>query len=98
MDIPQDICTRINEFDTEYSDKLLGPEWQEFLFCNYEEFREKSQDEEKNEELFKAKFSKQVLAYFYDAMNYVFRDGFNTGSKTIEKAKGWVAGLLFGKE
>lgn len=98
MDIPQDVCMQIDEFEKEYSDKLLGPEWHEFLFRSYAEFKGESQDEEKSEKVLKAEFSEQALTYFYEAMDYVFRDGFDTGSKTVEQTKGWLSGLLFGKE
>ena len=43
-------------------------------------------------------FSKQALSYFYDAMDYVFRDGFGTGSQTAKKVLNGITGLLFGKE
>lgn len=35
---------------------------------------------------------------FYDAMGYIFRDGFGTGSQTAEQVVSGIAGLLFGKE
>lgn len=96
MDIPQDICSQIEEFNKEYTDQLLGPGWHGYLFRNYDEFRENSEDVEKSEELFKAEFSEQILTYFYDEMSEIFRDGFNTGSKQAEETRGWLAGLLSG--
>lgn len=97
MDIPQDICILIEEFEKEYNSKLLGPGWHEFLFSTYEEFKGENQDEEKSEELLKAEFSEQALSYFYKAMDYVFREGFDTESKTVEQATGWLSGQLFEK-
>ena len=41
MDIPLDICMGLKEFENKYSANLLGPEWHEYLFDSYEEFKEK---------------------------------------------------------
>ena len=98
MDIPMDVCTGIKEFNNKYSKNLLGPGWREFLFDSYEDFKEDNEDEYKNERYIKAEFARQNLADFYDAMDYVFRDGLGTGSKTSEKAVTWISGLLFGKK
>ena len=98
MDIPQDICSAIKEFENEYNSKLLGPEWHTHLFGIYEDFREEYENWNKSEECLKTEFTKKALAAFYDAMDYVFRDGFGTGSKTVENAINGIAGLLFGKE
>ncbi len=98
MDIPQDICMGIEEFDDKYSAKLLGPKWHDYLFCIYEGFRNENEDEDKGEEYLKTEFKKKALADFYDAMDYVFREGFDTYSKSAENTVSGIAGLLFGKE
>ncbi len=98
MDIPQDVCEGIKEFENKYSDCLLGAEWHEYLFDCYEDFREKSKSKNKGEETLKAEFAKQALADFYEAMDHVFREGFGTGSQTEKNVIGGITGLLFGKE
>ena len=98
MDILLDICTGLIEFDNEYSDNLLGPEWHKYLFDRFESFRENSNDKNKDEKSLKSEFSKQVLKWFYVGMDSVFREGFGTGSKTAENIISGIAGLLFGKE
>ena len=98
MDIPLDICAGIKEFENTYSVNLLGPEWHEYLFDSYEGFREKSKSKNKSEEYLKAEFAKQALAAFYEAMDYVFREGFGTGSQTAKSVVSGITGLLFGKE
>ena len=97
MDIPQDICTGIKEFENRYSANLLGTEWHEYLFGSYEEFREKSKIKDKSEECFKAEFARQALSDFYDAMDYIFREGFGTDSQTAKSFVSGITGLLFGK-
>ena len=97
LDIPEDICGQIKEFNEKYNAKLLGPEWHKCLFGLYEDFKRGSWTE-KSEETFKAEFTKQALASFYDAMGSVFREGFGTGSKTGENVLSGIAGLLFGKQ
>ena len=93
MDIPQDICEGIKEFENNYSANLLGPEWHDYLFRIYQEFRKgcKAKD-------IKAEFSKQALAAFYEAMDNIFREGFGTGSQTVKNVVSGITGLLFGKE
>lgn len=97
MDIPQDICTGIKEFENKYSANLLGSEWHEYLFGSYEEFREQSRIKDKSEEYIKAEFTKQALSDFYDAMDYIFREGFGTDSQTAKSFVSGITGLLFGK-
>jgi len=97
MDIPVDVCTDLKEFESTYSDKLLGPEWHEHLSRNYEDFREKSESKYKGEKYLKKEFAKQALDSFYEAMNFVFREGFGTGSQTTNKVVDGITGLLFGK-
>ena len=93
MDIPQDICEGIKEFENKYSANLLGSEWHDHLFRSYQDFRKKSEVRDK-----KAEFTKQTLAAFYDAMDYLFREGFGTGSQTVNDVVSGITGLLFGKE
>ncbi len=96
MDIPLDICIALKEFDDRYSANLLGTQWHKYLFDSYEDFKEKNQD--KNEACLKAEFAKQALAAFYDAMGYIFREGFGTESRTAKDVLSGITGLLFGKE
>lgn len=97
LDIPEDICEQIKEFNEKFNAKLLGPEWHKCLFDLYEAFKRESWTE-KSVETFKAEFTKQALESFYDTMGSVFREGFGTGSKTRENILGGIAGLLLGKE
>ena len=98
MDIPLDICTSIDEFESEYSDNLLGPGWHEYLTDAYEEFKKESKEKHESEEAYKKAFKEQALSTFYDAMDYIFRVGFDTGSKAAESTLNRITGLLFGKE
>ena len=97
MDIPQDVCGRLDEFDKEYGKKLLGPNWHKTLFDAYENYKEKNMSEYTSEEGLKAEFSNQCLTGFYDAMDYVFREDFGTTSKTVENVVDGLTGLLFGE-
>ena len=83
----------IKEFENKYSANLLGSEWHDHLFRSYQDFRKKSEVRDK-----KAEFTKQTLAAFYDAMDYLFREGFGTGSQTVNDVVSGITGLLFGKE
>ena len=98
MDIPLDICMGLKEFENKYSANLLGAEWHEYLFGSYKDFKENSRSRNKTDEYLKAAFKKQTLSAFYEAMDYVFRDGFGTGSQTAKKVVSGITGLLFGKE
>ena len=98
MDIPQDICMELEEFDSKYSANLLGPDWHEYLFSSYKDFRENSKDVDNGEEFLKADFTKQTLAAFYNVMDYVFREGFGTGSQTADTIVSGITGFLFGKQ
>ena len=98
MDIPQDICAGIREFENKYSDGLLGPGWYETLYGSYEDFRRIYCYEEQSEESVKAAFQKQALTVFYDAMDYIFREGFGTESQTFKDVASRITGLLFGKD
>ena len=98
MDLPQDVCSGIKEFEKKYSSNLLGSRWHKYLFDSYKEFKEKSQDKDKSEEFYKAEFTKQALDYFYEAMDYIFRDAFGTESQTVKNTISSLKELLFGKE
>lgn len=98
MDIPQDICTQIEAFEDEYSDKLLGHEWHKYLSDSYESFKENHKDKNKDDKELKSEFSKQALKCFYAEMDSAFREGFGTESQTTKNLLSGIAGLLFGKE
>lgn len=98
MDIPLDICEKLNEFEDKYSANLLGPDWHEYLFGAYKDFKESYENRGKTEACLKTEFTKQALETFYDAMDYVMREGFGTGSETAKDMVSGLTGLLFGKE
>lgn len=98
MDIPQDVCKCLLAFDKEYSEKLLGADWQKYLSGIFRDFKEKHPGKNRSRDALKAEFSAQTLEAFYDAMDYVFRDGFGTGSQTVDTVVGGISRLLFGKE
>ena len=98
MDIPQDVCIGIREFEEKVSDKLLGREWKKNLFDAYDEFKEKNKVRDKGEDYYKAAFAKQALKEFYEAMENIFREGFGTYSQTAKDVLGGISGLLFGKK
>ena len=98
MDIPLDICAALREFEDKYKAPLLGPEWRKYLSDCMEEFRKASGDSCSGGKDLKAAFAKQALTNFYDAMGYVFREGFGTGSQTTDNIICGIRGLLFGKE
>ena len=98
MDIPQDICTSIKTFEENGSCHLLGPVWKKNLYDMYEEFKEKNTEWDDCEAHYKAEFKKEALKEFYEAMEYVFRDGFGTSSKSTEEVLDGLSGLLFGKK
>ncbi len=98
MDIPLDICTEIVEFDKEYTDKLLGSGWHDYLSGIFNDFKKENKARNKSEEDYKLEFEKNTLSNFYYTMDIIFREGFGTESKTAEDAISGFAGLLFGKE
>ena len=98
MDIPLDICKGIEEFEDKYTASLLGSEWHEYLFGEYKDFKEKNNDKNKSEEYYKTEYTKQALTTFYYAMDYIFRDGFGTGSQSAKNIISVIKGLLSGKE
>lgn len=95
MDIPLDIGTALIEFDKQYSAKLLGIHWRRYLFDSFNEF--KSDNGDKSEECLKADFEDKILTAFYETMDYIFRDGFGTGSESAKEIKDGLADLLFGE-
>ena len=97
MDIPLDICTGLTEYDNEYSDKLLGDGWHKYLFDSYDDFRDENGDGNKSEARLKAEFADQKLTGFYEVMDYVLRDAFNTNSKSAEDVASGITSLLFGE-
>ena len=96
MDIPQDICIALDEFEAKYSAKLLGSDWHAVLFDNFADFQDDNMGRNKSRERLKAEYAEQNLKAFYEEMGSVFREGFGTGSKTAEKVLNEIAGLLFG--
>ena len=98
MDIPQDICTELNEFDSKYSSKLLGPDWHKYLFDSYKDFKSENCGKNKSEECLKAEFAEQIMTAFYYSMDSVFRESFGTGSKTVETVVNGISSLLVGKK
>ena len=97
LDIPEDICEHIKEFNDEYNAKLLGPEWHDSLSDLYRDFKNDNWTRNESEAYYKAEFAKYAMKAFYEAMESVFREGFGTGSKTGADVMGGIAGLLFGK-
>ena len=98
MDIPLDICEAMRELDKNYTDNLLGVHWHKYLSGVYDEFKKNRSNADKSEEADKAQFKKDVLDAFYDAMDYVFRDGFGTGSEAAKSLMNGITELFFGKK
>ena len=98
LDIPLDICMDIREFENKYSANLLGSDWHKFVFDSYEDYRKNNSYRNKSEEYLKAEFRKQTLTAFYEAMDYIFREGFGTGSQTAKKVVSGITDLFFGKD
>lgn len=98
MDIPEDVIDDLEEFEEKYSDNMLGARWREHLFDAYQEFQEDNEYKYVSEEEMKAEFTRQALKEFYNGMDYVFRDGFGTGSQTGKEEMDELTGMLFGQE
>ncbi|MBR1711266.1 MAG: hypothetical protein IJ719_20965 [Clostridia bacterium] len=96
MDIPQDVCREISEFDEKYTEKLLGTDWHKVLSDGYEEYSVKYKEFFNDEKSLKAEFTEDCIKAFYEAMEDVFRDGFGTASKAGEKMLSGLSNLLFG--
>ena len=97
MDIPQDVCIGLADFDKTYGNKLLGPNWHKTLFDNYEDFRNGNILNFDTEEDLKAHYAERLLTAFYGEMDDVFRESFETVSKTAERVAEGLSDLLFGK-
>ena len=82
MDIPQDTSDDLDYFNKKFTDRILGPDWHDFLFSAYEEFKDDDDNDDKSEECLKKEFEENVLVEFYERMDDVFRDGFGTSSQT----------------
>ena len=95
MDIPMDVCLGLKAFNNEYSSKLLGPEWHDYVFNYYEDYKK---GKKKSEEYLKAEFTKEIMSAFYDTMDYIFRDDFGTDSHTAKDVVKKITGLLFSKD
>ena len=98
LDIPQDVCAGLKEFEKRYSDPLLGPDWRRFLMDRYREFRKGQPGTEENSKALRAAFAAEALEGFYEAMEYIFRDGFGTGSQMARDMASGITNLLFGKK
>ena len=94
LDIPQDVCTGLKEVEKRYIANLLGPEWHQHLFRSYEEFKEKNKSTEKAEEDYKKEFKNEMLTAFYDSADYIFREGFGTGSQAVKNVMGRLKEFL----
>ena len=98
LDIPLDIIMKIEEFDEKCTDDLLGPSWHAHLYNAYEDFREKHSNGKQSEQAMQAAFAKYVLKEFYDAMDYIFRDGFGTESQAAKSVLSGITDLFFKKD
>ena len=98
MDIPQDVCAGICEFEEKISDKLLGRDWKINLYDLYDEYKRTCKVRNMSEDYYKADFVKKALKEFYGAMESVFRPGFGTDSQMAKDILGGISGLLFGKK
>lgn len=96
MDIPQDVCHELNQFDENCDSVLLGRDWKKHVYDAYDEFKSKSKAWNKEEDYYIAEFKKYALKEFYAAMEEIFRDGFGTGSETSKNFFEGISGLLFG--
>ena len=98
LDIPQEICTGLDEFDNKDCSKMLGPDWHEFLSDKFQEFRDEDFFSDKSESQIKAEFAEKSLNRFYESMDSVFRSGFGTGVLTTEDVVKGIKHLAFGKD
>ena len=98
MDIPVDICMALDAFEDKDCAKLLGPDWKEFLYDRYVDFKDDSLFSGKSEADLKREFAQKYLDSFYEEMGTVFRTGFGSGSRTAEHLFKGIEQLAFGKE
>lgn len=94
MDIPKDLCGEIEEFDDDYTAKLLGADWHKLLFDVYKEFAAQDENRNKSEQCLKAAFSAECLKAFYAEMEGIFRASFGTASKVTENIISGLGKLL----
>ena len=98
LDIPQDICTSLDEFDSKDCSKMLGPDWREFLYDKFRDFRSDHFFSDTSESHLKAEFAEKSLNRFYESMDSVFRSGFGTGLLTTEDVVKGIKRMAFGKD
>ena len=98
MDIPQDVCSALSEFEEKASDILLGRDWKRVVYDAYDEFKSKSRIRDRSEDYCLAEFKKAVLKEFYSSMENIFRGGFGTNSQTVQNVFEGISGLLFGSK
>ena len=93
MDIPQDTSDGLDAFNKKFTDRILGPDWRDFLSHTYEEFKDDYENYGKSEECLKKEFEEKVLVEFYAKMDDVFRDGFGTSSQSANNAFEGIAAI-----
>ena len=98
LDIPKDIYEGIRQFENKSVANLLGPKWRKYLSDSYAAFQEEYDGECRSKKSLKEAYAEQAMTDFYEAMDYVFREGFGTVSQTAENMMKGLAGLLFGTE
>lgn len=96
MDIPQDVCYDINQFEEKCSDLLLGKDWKMHVYDAFDEYKGRNEVWGKDDDYYIVEFKKYALKEFYAAMENIFRDGFGTGSQTAKNIFEGISGLLFG--
>ena len=95
MDIPEDVCSGICEFEEKCTGNLLGREWKKYLYDAYDKFKNENSEWDMSENYYMAKFKKETVKGFYEAMENIFRSGFGTESETEKKTLNGISGLLF---
>ena len=98
MDIPEDVCSAIMEFEEKSNEYLLGREWKKNLYDVYTKFKENSNEWDMSEDYYRAGFKKEAMKGFYEAMEQIFRSGFGTESETEKRTLSGISGLLFGNK
>ena len=97
LDIPQDTCAKIEQFEEKGVNKLLGEEWRSTLEELYREFAKKYSNQGKSGEQLKKDFKAEAVRAFYETMEFIFRDGFGTESETARNVLSGIGELIFGK-
>lgn len=98
MDIPEDVCSAIMEFEEKSNEYLLGREWKKNLYDVYTKFKENSNEWDMSEDYYRAGFKKEALKGFYETMEKIFRSGFGTESETEKRTLSGISELLFGNK